>query len=94
VALAPGSNRALAETALHRFGEPVPDAEEYVSIRLAGGAARVAEASRALEKATVAIEGLELHNPTLDDVFHEATGRRLEGSDQESAVEANGPPPA
>jgi ABC-2 type transport system ATP-binding protein len=94
VALAAGSDRGLAETTLKAFGEPVPDAEEYISIRLRGGASRVAEASRALEQAAVSIEGLELHNPTLDDVFHEATGRRLEGSEQEAAAEENGPPPA
>jgi ABC-2 type transport system ATP-binding protein len=94
VALGPSSDRSLAESTLKTFGEVVPDAEGYVSIRLRGGAARVAEASRALDKAAVTIEGLELHNPTLDDVFHEATGRRLEGSDQEAAGEGNGPPPA
>ncbi len=82
VVLAPSADRAVAEAALKQFGDPVPDAEGYVSTRLRGGASRVAEASRALEEAGVEIEGLELHNPTLDDVFHQATGRRLEGQDQ------------
>ena len=80
VGLAPGTYRAAAEVSLKRFGESVPDTPDYVSVRLKGGASRVAEASRALEDAGVQIEGLELHNPTLDDVFHNATGRRLEGS--------------
>jgi ABC-2 type transport system ATP-binding protein len=80
VALGPGGDREAVEATMRRFGEPVPDTDEFVSVRLHGGAGRVAEASRALEEAGLAIEGLELHNPTLDDVFHQATGRRLEGS--------------
>ena len=87
VALAPGTYRSAAEVTLKRFGEIVPDAADYVSVRLHGGASRVAEASRALEEAGVQIDALELHNPTLDDVFHNATGRRLEGS-AEGEVEA------
>ena len=80
VALGPDTYRAAAEMTLKRFGELVPDAPNYVSVRLRGGASRVAEVSRAVEDAGVRIEALELHNPTLDDVFHNATGRRLEGS--------------
>ena len=87
VALAQGADRNIAESTLTAFGEHVPDADEYLSVRLRGGASRVAEASRALEEAGVSIEGLELHNPTLDDVFHQATGRRLEGADQEQEAE-------
>jgi ABC-2 type transport system ATP-binding protein len=86
VALAEAA-RAAAESALQPFGEPVPDAAHYVSLRLNGGARRVADVARALDQAGVAIEGLELHNPTLDDVFHRATGRRLEGAAQEAPSE-------
>jgi ABC-2 type transport system ATP-binding protein len=92
VALAPGSDRAKAEAALERFGEFVPDAAEFISLRLHGGAARVADAARALDEAGVAIEALELHNPTLDDVFQRATGRRLEGAAQEAPAEETGTP--
>ena len=45
-----------------------------------GGAARVADAVRALDGAGVVVEHLELDAPSLDDVFAEATGRRLEGA--------------
>ena len=83
VVLSPAADRGTAEATLKGFGEPVPDAEGYVSTRLRGGASRVAEASRALEEAGIEIEGLELHNPTLDDVFQRATGRRLEGAEQD-----------
>jgi ABC-2 type transport system ATP-binding protein len=79
---APDADRAKAEAALARFGERVPDAPEYISLRLLGGAKRVADVARALDEAAISIEGLELHNPTLDDVFQRATGRRLEGSSE------------
>ncbi len=36
---------------------------------------------RALDEAGLGFDGFELHNPTLDDVFHRATGRRLEGTE-------------
>jgi len=90
VSLAGEADRAAAEAKLKAFGEPVPDSEEYVSIRLRRGAAGVAEVARSLEEAGIVVEGLELHNPTLDDVFQSATGRRLEGS-AEGAETAEGP---
>lgn len=80
VGLAPGQDPVSAEAALLEFGKPIPDAPEYVSIRLVGGARRVGAVSRALDDAEIEIEGLELHSPTLDDVFQKATGRRLEGA--------------
>jgi ABC-2 type transport system ATP-binding protein len=36
---------------------------------------------RALEDAGVTVEHVELDAPSLDDVFAEATGRRLEGAE-------------
>jgi len=90
VSLSEEAERTAAEAKLKAFGEPVPDSEEYVSIRLRRGAAGVAEVARSLEEAGIAVEGLELHNPTLDDVFQNATGRRLEGS-AEGAETAEAP---
>ena len=46
-----------------------------------GDAKRVAEVVRALDEAKVVVEHLELNQPSLDDVFAEATGHRLEGAD-------------
>jgi hypothetical protein len=43
---------------------------------------------RALDEAGVKVLGLELHNPTLDDVFHQVTGRRLEGAETGAEVGA------
>jgi ABC-2 type transport system ATP-binding protein len=87
VSLSEEAERTAAEAKLKAFGEPVPDSEEYVSIRLRRGAAGVAEVARSLEEAGIVVEGLELHNPTLDDVFQNATGRRLEGSAEGAETE-------
>jgi ABC-2 type transport system ATP-binding protein len=54
-----------------------------VAIGLDGGAARVADVVRALDGAGVVVDHLELDAPSLDDVFAEATGRRLEGAGEE-----------
>jgi ABC-2 type transport system ATP-binding protein len=88
VALAPGTDLIGAEAVLLQFGEPAPDSDGYIAVRLSGGASRVAAVSRALDEAGVGIEALELHSPTLDDVFQIATGRRLEGEAEGSNVEA------
>jgi ABC-2 type transport system ATP-binding protein len=80
VAVAPGQDPLSAEAALLEYGEPISDASGYLSIRLPGGAKSVGAVARALDDSGIAIEGLELHFPTLDDVFQAATGRRLEGA--------------
>jgi ABC-2 type transport system ATP-binding protein len=82
VALVEDANRAEAEAILTGFGDRVADADGYVSIRLGGGASQVGAVSRALDDAGISIEGLELHVPSLDDVFQKATGRRLEGAEE------------
>lgn len=81
VALAPTQDASAAELALFDFGQAVDDAPGYVAVRLAGGAARMGAVARALDEAHIQIQGLELHNPSLDDVFQKATGRRLEGAE-------------
>jgi ABC-2 type transport system ATP-binding protein len=82
ISLARGQDRLSAETVLLDFGEPAPDTADYAAVRLSGGAGRVAAVARALEEAGLEVEALELHNPTLDDVFQRATGRRLEGAEE------------
>jgi ABC-2 type transport system ATP-binding protein len=81
VALSPDQDRISAEAVLLEFGEPAPDSPDYVAIRLHGGASRVAPVSRALEEAGIEVAALELRNPSLDDVFQIATGRKLEGAE-------------
>ena len=70
-----------AKEVLARFGELRPTAEGTLGVGLKGGAERVAEVVRALDGASIIVEHLELNQPSLDDVFAEATGHRLEGAD-------------
>ncbi|HWH96027.1 MAG TPA: ATP-binding cassette domain-containing protein [Baekduia sp.] len=52
----------------------------HVSLRVADGAAAMAPVVRALDEAGYAVQGIELVRPTLDDVFAEKTGHRIEGA--------------
>ena len=64
---------------LARFGEPATASPKAAAVRLAGGDAQLAEVVRALDSQSIPVESLQLHAPTLDDVFLEQTGRSLEG---------------
>ena len=70
-----------AKTVLAHFGELRPTPEGTLGVGLPGGAGQVTEVVRALDDAGIAIHHLELNEPSLDDVFAEATGHRLEGDD-------------
>jgi ABC-2 type transport system ATP-binding protein len=85
--------RDTAEGVLARFGQIQPTADGVLKLSLEGGATHVAAIVRALDEAGVAVESLDLHEPTLDDVFVEATGRRLEGAAEDEAP-AEEPAPA
>jgi ABC-2 type transport system ATP-binding protein len=75
-----------ARAALAQHGEPRPDHDGAVCVGLPEGASQMAEVVRALDQAGVEVENLELHQPTLDDVFADATGRRLEGAEDAAAA--------
>src|ERR687889_414528 len=64
---------------LSRFGESVTGSPKGASVRLAGGDAQLAEVVRALDSENIVIKDLQLHAPSLDDVFLAKTGRSLEG---------------
>ena len=88
VMLAADQDALEAESVLLEFGEPAGATDGSIGVRLQGGATRMAAVVRALDEANVAVEGIELHLPTLDDVFQDATGHRLEGAaDQVAAVD-------
>jgi ABC-2 type transport system ATP-binding protein len=72
---------------LSRFGESVTGSPKGASVRLSGGDAQLADVVRALDAENLAIQELQLHAPTLDDVFLNKTGRSLEGAEQEEATE-------
>jgi ABC-2 type transport system ATP-binding protein len=60
------------------LGKPMPPKDGHVLVELAGGATEVAPVVRALDEAGLAVESLDLVEPTLDDVFVAKTGRHLE----------------
>ena len=72
---------------LSRFGESVTGSVKGASARLAGGDAQLADVVRALDAENVGIQDLQLHAPSLDDVFLAKTGRSLEGAAREEATE-------
>ena len=75
---------------LRRFGELVQVSPDSVAVRCAHGDLDLAEIIRALDAEGLPVANLQLHAPSLDDVFLEKTGRTLEGAAAE--VEA-GPEP-
>jgi ABC-2 type transport system ATP-binding protein len=83
-----GADNASATEVLGRFGEMTPTANGTLSVAIDGGATQVAPIVRALDEAGLAVESLDLHEPTLDDVFVEKTGRHLEGAEQPEAAPA------
>jgi ABC-2 type transport system ATP-binding protein len=70
-----------AREVVARLGHPLPPKDDRVLVELEGGAAQVAPVVRALDDAGLAVESLELVEPTLDDVFVAKTGRHLEGGE-------------
>jgi len=70
--------RAVAAI-LAAFGEPSEARPGSVVVRLHGGGGALSAVVRALDGARLDIAHLELHAPTLDDVFLAKTGRSLEG---------------
>ncbi len=65
---------------LERFGERVPAARDSVGVRLDSGAEVLTDVVRALDSEGLRVADIDLHAPTLDDVFLEKTGRHLEGA--------------
>jgi ABC-2 type transport system ATP-binding protein len=77
----PGEQERMA-TVLSRFGEQAGASPRGIAVRLAGGESELAEVVRALDAEGIAIETLQLHAPSLDDVFLAKTGRTLEGAEE------------
>jgi ABC-2 type transport system ATP-binding protein len=81
-----------ARETLAGFGELRTTTEGSLGVGLVGGAAAVTDVVRALDEAGVTVQHLELNEPSLDDVFAEATGYRLEGA-ATAMTDAGGPVP-
>jgi ABC-2 type transport system ATP-binding protein len=71
---------------LARFGAPVPAAPGAAAVRLESGEDLVAVV-RALDAAELRVADLQLHQPSLDDVFLAKTGRTLEAAEEEEPAE-------
>jgi ABC-2 type transport system ATP-binding protein len=74
-----------ADEVLRRFGRPLPAKDGVALVELERGAGSVAPVVRALDDAGLAVESLDLVEPTLDDVFVKKTGYHLEGAETEEA---------
>jgi ABC-2 type transport system ATP-binding protein len=88
----PADDGDLSRTAaiLERFGELVTSSKG-VAVRLDDGTSGLAEVVRALDAEGLQSEHLQLHQPSLDDVFLAKTGRSLEGAgDDEEEEERRG----
>ncbi len=75
----PAERERLAAV-LTRFGASAGGSPLGAAARLEGGESQLAEVVRALDSEGIAIERLQLHAPSLDDVFLAKTGRSLEGA--------------
>jgi ABC-2 type transport system ATP-binding protein len=76
------AHTVAARAILNGFGEARPTAEGTLGVGLSDGASGVSSVIRSLDEASIPVIHLELNEPSLDDVFAEATGHRLEGADQ------------
>jgi ABC-2 type transport system ATP-binding protein len=77
-----GDREAIADV-LAGFGETCAGAPRSVAVRLSEGAEGLAGVVRALDARDLRVADLQLHAPSLDDVFLAKTGRSLEGSSEE-----------
>ncbi|MBN1528081.1 MAG: ATP-binding cassette domain-containing protein [Thermoleophilaceae bacterium] len=84
---------ARMKSVLARFGESVASPPKAAAVRLSGGDAQLADVVRALDAEGIRVQHLQLHAPTLDDVFLAKTGRHLEGAGDGAAVEDAEPDP-
>jgi ABC-2 type transport system ATP-binding protein len=83
-------DRERMRETLSRFGGEEPAGPGGVAVRLDEGTHELAEVVRALDAANIAIANLEVHAPSLDDVFLAKTGRRLEGAGDDDAEPTTG----
>ncbi len=84
----PASEDDLPRTAgiLERFGERVASTKG-VAVRLNDGRVGLYEIVRALDADGLEAENIQIHQPSLDDVFLAKTGRSLEGAAEEDEEE-------
>jgi ABC-2 type transport system ATP-binding protein len=77
-------NETQCEEVLARFGKTLPAKDGKMLVELEHGTSEVGPIVIALNEAGLAVEFLELMQPTLDDVFVDKTGKHLEGAEEET----------
>jgi ABC-2 type transport system ATP-binding protein len=83
-----GADPAGTEAAIGRLPglERVVAAPGALALYLEDGAGSIAEIVRRLDRENVMVGAIAVSRPSLDDVFLQATGRRLEGAEDEEAA--------
>ncbi len=79
------AQRAHLAAVLGRFGESAGTSPRGAAILLRDGESALAEVVRALDAEQIGVQHLQLHAPSLDDVFLAKTGRSLEGGNDDDA---------
>ena len=90
----PDEQRERAREVLVAFGDIRPTAEGTLGVGLRDGAEGIAMVVRSLDQAGIRLHRMELNEPSLDDVFAEATGHSLEGARSRLLEPAADAPPA
>ena len=80
VVTVPAGQLDAARAVLRGFGDLRATADGSLGVGLNDGAEAVPAVVRGLDEAGLHVQHLELNEPSLDDVFAEATGYRLEGA--------------
>jgi ABC-2 type transport system ATP-binding protein len=79
------AQKGAVAAVLERFGTPTTGfGPESVAVQLAANDGDIAQIVRALDAEKLRISHLQIHEPTLDDVFLDKTGRHLEGAGDEA----------
>jgi ABC-2 type transport system ATP-binding protein len=81
------SQREALAAVLERFGERTEASTKAIAVRLRGGERDLADVVRALDAEHITVEHIQLHAPSLDDVFLAKTGRSLEGAGEDETDE-------
>ena len=83
-----GADAAATELAVAELDglERVVAEPDALALYVENGAGSIAEIVRRLEAAGIRVGAITVARPTLDDVFLKATGRRLEGAEEEEAA--------
>jgi ABC-2 type transport system ATP-binding protein len=81
------AERDAVAAVLARFGAPVAASPGAAAVRLENGEDLVAVV-RALDAESMRVADLQLHQPSLDDVFLAKTGRKLEGEREDGRAPA------